>query len=192
MPTAKKPSKPSGAVAPYIALLRAINVGGRNALPMKDLAAMMTALGCSDVATYIQSGNVVFQAPASLAETLPQALAAAILKQCGFEVPIVLRSAAAWTAAIAANPYLTSGADLDTLHVAFLASSPEAKAVALLDPKRSPPDTFQVRGQELYLCCPEGYGKTKLTNAYFDSKLKTVSTVRNWRTVLKLQAMAAP
>ncbi|HZN92159.1 MAG TPA: hypothetical protein VFB81_05620, partial [Myxococcales bacterium] len=81
-------------------------------------------------------------------------------------------------------------ADPDTLHVVFLADPPPPAKVAALDPARSPPDEFQVRGREIYLRCPNGFGRTKLSNAYFDSKLGTISTVRNWRTVLTLAEMA--
>jgi uncharacterized protein (DUF1697 family) len=88
------------------------------------------------------------------------------------------------------NPFLEAGADIGTLHVAILADAPAAAKVKALDPDRSPPDAFAVRGREIYLQCPNGYGRTKLTNAYFDSKLATTSTVRNWRTVLKLVELA--
>jgi uncharacterized protein (DUF1697 family) len=76
------------------------------------------------------------------------------------------------------------------LHVLFLADQPGAAAVASLDPDRSPPDAFVVRGREIYLRCPNGVGTTKLTNAWFDSRLATISTGRNWRTVLKLFELA--
>jgi uncharacterized protein (DUF1697 family) len=85
------------------------------------------------------------------------------------------------------NPYT----DLDHSHVVFLASEPTPALVAQMDPNRSAPDQFTVLGREIFLHMPNGMGRTKLTNAYFDSKLKTVSTVRNWRTVLKLLAMMA-
>ena len=75
------------------------------------------------------------------------------------------------------------------LHVAFLADKPKAVQVAGLDSERSPPDRFTVRGQEIYLCCPNGLGRSKLTNKYFDSKLDATSTLRNWKTVLQLTEM---
>jgi uncharacterized protein (DUF1697 family) len=84
------------------------------------------------------------------------------------------------------NPFLDEGADADTLHVAFLADRPRSDRVAALDANRSPGDSFVVRGSEIYLRLPNGVARTKLTNAYFDSKLSTISTARNWRTVLKL------
>jgi uncharacterized protein (DUF1697 family) len=71
----------------------------------------------------------------------------------------------------------------------FLADSPESEHIALLDPDRSPPDTFTVRGQEIYLKLPNGAGNSKLTNAWFDSRLQTIGTSRNWNTVTRLLEM---
>jgi uncharacterized protein (DUF1697 family) len=173
----------------YIALLRGINVGGKNILPMKDLVAIFTLAGCSDVRHYIQSGNVIFGAGAALATRIPAILAEGIEARFGFGVPVVVRSAREVADVVRGNPYLESGADVDTLHVAFLSTPPSKKAVGELDAARSPPDSFVARGREIYLCCPNGMGRTKLTNAYFDAKLATTSTMRNWRTVLKLLEM---
>jgi uncharacterized protein (DUF1697 family) len=164
-----------------VAFLRGINVGGKHSLPMKDLASMLEGLGCAQVRTYIQSGNAVFEAPATLAARLPQALHAAILKKAGFEAPVVLRSSAQLAAALKANPFLAKGADPEHLHLGFLADKPSAAAIKALDHGRSPGDSFSVLGQELYLHLPNGVARTKLTNAYFDAVLKTVVTQRNWR-----------
>jgi uncharacterized protein (DUF1697 family) len=105
-------------------------------------------------------------------------------------VPVVVRSADELCAVARANPFLRKASDTAALHVAFLADAPAADKVAVLDPKRSPPDEFAVVGREIYLRCPTGMAKTKLTNAYFDSKLATISTARNWNTVLKLIELA--
>jgi uncharacterized protein (DUF1697 family) len=175
----------------YLALLRGVNVGGKHKLAMKDLAALLEGLGCAKVKTYIQSGNAIFDAPASVVAGLPHTLHAAILKKAGFEAPVVLRSAAQMAAALKANPFLAKGADPDHLHVGFLADKPAASALKALDPARSPGDVFTVLGQEVYFHLPNGVARTKLTNAYFDSTLKTVCTMRNWRTVGALHALAA-
>jgi len=179
------------ASATYVALFRGINVGGKNMLPMKDLVAMFTATGASDVRSYIQSGNVVFAGDAAVAKRAPQVVSTAIESRFGFRVPIVVRSSSELAAVARENPFLEAGADVDTLHVGFLADRPSPKNVAALDAKRSPPDSFVVRGREVYLCCPGGMARTKLTNAYFDSKLETTTTMRNWRTVLKLVELSA-
>jgi uncharacterized protein (DUF1697 family) len=93
-------------------------------------------------------------------------------------------------AVVRGNPFLARGIDADWLHVAFLARTPSRTATALLDPRRSHPDEFVVRGADIYLHLPNGAARTKLTNAYFDSTLKTISTGRNWRTVLALLELA--
>jgi uncharacterized protein (DUF1697 family) len=175
----------------YIALLRSVNVGGKNRLPMKDLAAMFADAGCGDVVTYIQSGNVVFRATEACAARVPSAIAKAIADDFGFRSPVVMRTAAEMRAVTRRNPFLRAGAsaEFDPLHVMFLADRPTPARVALLDPRRSPPDEFQVVGREIYLRCPNGAGRTKLSNAYFDAKLATTGTMRNWRTVLALAEM---
>lgn len=170
----------------HVALLRGINVGGKNKLPMKDLRGLFEELGCTDVVTYIQSGNVVYAAPAALAKRIPEAAAEAIAGEFGLAVPVVTRSAAELHRVAERNPFLDSGADPATLHVAFLAGKPAARRMAALDPGRSPPDEYLVQGSEIYLRCPNGVARSKLTNAYFDTALATTSTARNWRTVLKL------
>jgi uncharacterized protein (DUF1697 family) len=172
----------------HVALLRGINVGGKNMLPMTELARLFEAAGATSVETYIQSGNVVFRA--SKVEGLVAKVEAQIAKRFGFEVPVVLRSAAELAAVVDRNPFLRAGVDADLLHVAFLAGAPDAKLAAALDPNRSPGDAFDVRGREIFLHLPGGVARSKLTNAWFDSKLGTTTTIRNWRTVLKLLEMA--
>ncbi len=173
----------------YVALLRGINVGGKNKLPMRGLAAIFEAAGCRDVRTYIQSGNVVFRAEdvSGLAATVSAAIAAAF----GIKVPVILRSAAEMAAAVAANPFFEAGVAEEMLHVYFLADLPLDEAVERLDLKQSPGDTFAVAGREIYLLLPDGTARTKLTNAYFDKALRTISTLRNWRTVKVLAVMAS-
>jgi uncharacterized protein (DUF1697 family) len=170
----------------HVALLRGINVGGKNMLPMKELAAMFVNAGCGDVTTYIQSGNVVFSAPDKVVAGLGDVIAKQVEERFGLRVPMVLRTSAEIDAVIRGNPFLKAGAGEEMLHVCFLADRLGKDLVAGLDAGRSAPDTFAVVGREIYMQLVNGVARTKLTNAYFDSKLKTVSTVRNWRTVLKL------
>jgi uncharacterized protein (DUF1697 family) len=174
----------------HIALLRGINVGGKNKLPMRDLAAMFEDVGCTNVRTYIQSGNVLFDAPASQIRRLPACICERIRKDFGYNVPVIMRSADELAATVRSNPFAKKGADEKLLHVMFLADPPKPALVRQLDAHRSPPDEFRVKGREIYLYLPNGVAKTKLTNAYFDSKLATISTSRNWRTVNKLLELA--
>ena len=176
----------------YAALLRGVNVGGKNKLPMKDLAAMFVAAGCRDVVTYIQSGNVVFSARAAILKKLPTTISQSITDAFGHRVPVVIRSHEELAAVIRENPFLKAGEPEITLYVAFLAHLPAAEAVAKLDPQRSPPDRYTVLGREIHMHLPSGIGNSKLTNAWMDSKLSTISTARNWATVLKLHEMTKP
>jgi uncharacterized protein (DUF1697 family) len=172
----------------HVALLRGINVGGKNPLPMKDLARLFANAGCANVCTYIQSGNVIFDPPSG-APKIAEIVSANIEKCFGYRVPVILRTSEQLRRTISSNPFLKAGADEKALHVYFLAGPASAKAIAGLDASRSAPDAFHVLGQEIYLHLPNGMGRTKLTNAYFDSKLSTICTARNWATVLKLAEM---
>lgn len=169
-----------------IALLRGVNVGGNNKLPMKELAAMFHAAGCPWVETYFQSGNVVFEVPAARARTLHSRIEHDLEALLGKPIPVVIRTESEMSAIAKKNPYLASCADTTRLHVAFLAGVPAAAGIAKLDPRRFAPDAFTLRGRELYLHFPGGVGKSKLTNAVLDRELATTSTIRNWRTVLTL------
>ena len=175
----------------HVALLRGINVGGKNKLPMKVLAEIFSRAGCSNVQTYIQSGNVVFTAPSADSARLGGLITAEIAKRFEIRVPVVLRTVEEMSQAVSNNPFLKKGVSENELHVLFLADLPDPGSVALLDPNRSPPDTFEVRGREVYLRLPNGVANSKLTNNYFDSKLATTSTGRNWRTITKLVELMA-
>jgi uncharacterized protein (DUF1697 family) len=182
-------SKPSVGGA-FVALLRGINVSGKNMLPMKDLVAIFDRAGCVEVSHYIQSGNVVFKATANLAPRISALVQTEIQQRFGLGVPVVIRTDRQMRAIAEGNPFLASGADPQTLHVMFLADRPGKREGSSLDAGRSPPDSFILRGCEIYLSCPNGMARTKLTNSYFDSRLGTTSTCRNWRTVLKLVEMS--
>lgn len=158
-------------------------MGGKNKLPMRDLASIFEEAGCENVRTFIQSGNVIFTASASVSKRLAGKVASSIEARFGYRVPAILRTAQQLRDVISGNPFRHAE---DILHVMFLADRPTAAKIASLDPNRSSPDAFIVRGQEIYLQLPNGTARSKLTNAWFDSKLGTVSTLRNWRTVTKL------
>src|ERR1700723_613092 len=147
----------------HVALLRGINVGGKNMLPMKELMGLFVAAGCGDVTTYIQSGNVVFSADAKVVAGLSSLIAARVEKQFGLRVPVVLRTAAEINAVIRGNPFLKAGESEETLHVCFLADQPGKDLVAGLDAGRSAPDVFAVVGREIYMQLVNGVSGTKLT-----------------------------
>ena len=180
----------SNATGVTIALLRGINVGGKNRLPMKELAALFVDAGCDDVRTYIQSGNVVFRTGSTEGEDISTVISASILSRLGYQIPVITRTAREFQEIVQANPFVEAGAEADKLHVMFLAELPDSANVEALDPDRSPGDEFAVMGREIYLHCPNGVARSKLTNSYFDSRLSTTSTTRNWRTTLKLLELA--
>ena len=128
-----------------------------------------------------------FASPApAVVSRLPLMISDRIASRYGYRTPVVLRTAGQMDAVVHGNPFLAAGIDESMLHVLFLANEPDPVRITSLDPQRSPQDSFAVHGQNIYLKLPTGVGRTKLTNAYFDSKLDTISTGRNWRTVIKL------
>jgi len=175
----------------YVALLRGVNVGGARPLPMEALRALFAEAGAKSVESLIQSGNVVFAATEASAPQILADVGACISREFGFAAPMLLRDATAWKTLIDGNPFLRDGADPDTLHALCLSETPSPAALARLDLSRSPGDEFEVRGRDIYLRLPSGVARTKLTNAWFDSKLRVTSTLRNWRTVMKLGELVA-
>ena len=175
----------------HIGLMRGINVGGKNRLPMADLRKLFEDAGCTDVRTYIQSGNVVFDANKTTAKRLAKAIPEAIESTLGLEVPLVIVTAKELEAALRGSPYLDRPENPKALHAMFLSRAPAASALEKLDPERSSPDEFTVRGRVIYLHCPNGMARTKLTNVYFDRTLGVTSTARNWRTLGRLHEMAS-
>lgn len=166
-----------------VALLRGVNVGGKHRLPMADLAAIFSSAGAIDVRTFIQSGNVLFEArdPREVILLVEEE----ILARFGFAAPCVVRSGLDLRAFLEAAPF--SG---DQLFGGFLAEAPEPDRLALLDPLRGAPDEFAVVGSNVYLKIVTGAATTKLTTAYFDAKLNTTMTVRNWNTIRALAELA--
>jgi uncharacterized protein (DUF1697 family) len=174
-----------------VALLRGINVGGKNKIAMSELRSSLSSLGLQDVATYIQSGNVVFRSP-DRADDLAGDIEQRIAGDFGVSVTVLLRTASDLQAVGRSNPFLKGGADHSKLHVVFLSDRPAANAVAGLDPERSPPDQFSLLGREIYLHLPNGSGRSKLTIDYFERRLGVAATARNWNTLIKLIALTQP
>jgi uncharacterized protein (DUF1697 family) len=174
----------------YVSLLRGINVSGRNRIAMADLRALYEAHGHHDVATYVQSGNVISRSTTRGAPAVARAIQRAITEDLGLDVTVIVRTPAELTRVLHGNPLLTAGADPTKLHVTFLAGPPDRARVAALDGEAFAPDQFAVHGHEIYVHCPGGYGNTKINNAYFERKLGVVATTRNWKTVNQLATLA--
>ena len=172
----------------YVALLRGINLGARNKVAMVDLRALMEALGAADVTTYLQSGNVVFKSAGRRGE-LAAVLEEGLRRDLGVDVKVLVRTRRALERVVGGNPFARR--DVKALHVTFLDGKPQAARVKRLDPRRSEPDEFRIVGQEVYLHCPNGYGRSKLSNAYFEKELGVPATTRNWKTVTALAELAS-
>jgi uncharacterized protein (DUF1697 family) len=171
--------------AKKVALLRGINLGARNKIAMADLRDLFAGLGAEDVATHVQSGNVVFAGNVDAS-----AIEARIERDLGLQIAVLVRSAAELDRLVTRNPFARKASELKQLHVTFLAEKPGAARVKELDPDRSPGDEFSVAGRDVYLYCPNGYGPSKLSNDYFEKKLGVAATTRNWNTVTKLAELA--
>jgi len=169
----------------YVAMLRGVNVGSRK-VAMADLRAVFATLGHKDVSTYIQSGNVVFTAPAAGRGNVARLIEERIAADLGLVVSVILRTSDELAQVIDTNPFLRRGLDLRSLHVTFLAASPDAALVHQLDIPPSPPDEFHLFDREVYLHCPNGYGRTMLNNAFWERRLSVPATTRNWNTVTTL------
>jgi uncharacterized protein (DUF1697 family) len=179
----------SGRRRTYVALLRAVNLGAHNKISMPVLRELFVDLGCDEVATYVQSGNVVFRSSTPAAR-LASTLESGIEQALGLSVAVVLRTGAELARTVAANPYAKEVDDPTKLHVTFLAAKPDAALVRALPPS-DPSGEFRVVGREIFGYFPNGYGRTKLTNVFFERTLKLAATTRNWRTVTKLAELAA-
>lgn len=173
-----------------LALLRGINVGGRNRLAMRDLTRFIEELGGTNVRTYIQSGNAVFNLPKAKHKSFPEALETRIREDAGIASPVVFFDAESFVQIVENNPFIARGIDERELHVGLLREKPTKRAVASLDPERSPGDSFEVRERAIYLHLPNGVARSKLTSQYLDRTLGVITTARNWRTMLKLRELA--
>jgi uncharacterized protein (DUF1697 family) len=173
----------------YIVLLRGINVGGRNALPMKELVAILEDLGCQNVRTYIQSGNVVLQATEATAAGLAGQITLKVSKHRGFEPGVVLLVREDFEEAVAANPFPEAETDPKTLHVGFLETAPAGPDLEKLESFKKENERFLLSGKLFYLHAPDGVGRSRLA-ANAERLLGVPMTARNWRTVGKIKEMA--
>ncbi len=173
----------------YIALLRGINVGGRNKLPMRELVALLEKLGLRNVKTYIQSGNVVFQSERTDVAALALEIGHAIESSHGFTPRVMLLDADAVRASMTANPFPEAEAEPKTLHLYFLAETPGNSAVDTLNQLKKENERFHLGNRVLYLHAPDGIGRSKLAERA-ERTLGVPATARNWRTVSKVMEMA--
>jgi uncharacterized protein (DUF1697 family) len=174
----------------YISLLRGINVSGQKKIKMTELVQLYERAGFRNTQTYIQSGNVVFQSNNSIIEA-ERIIQNNIEKYFGYIVPVIVISKEELVHLIAENPFLESGSnDIRLLHLTHLAKKPENNKVLEITNFRDNENQFKIEGKNIYLYCPNGYGKVKINNTFFEKKLGIQATTRNWKTILTLADMA--
>ncbi len=176
----------------YISILRGINVSGQKKIIMADLKTLYEKLGFGDVLTYIQSGNVVFTSPDADTTAMKTKIEGAIKTKYGFDVPVDVRTAADYDDIIENCPFENIDVEKDGTKVllTFLSNHPSADKMAEAQKAASQSETMVLRDTVLYLHCPDGYGRTKLSNVFLERKLGVSATTRNWKTVLKLNQLA--
>ena len=173
----------------WITLLRGINVGGNNILPMKELRGLLNGLGYENVRTYIQSGNCVFETPTKDAGKLEDEIASAIEKRFGFSPHIFVLTLDALDEAIVANPYSQAHDDPKSLHLSFLAKPARDVDLDALEALKTDSEAFTLTDTVFYLYAPDGIGRSKLA-AKAERYLAVPMTGRNLRSVLKIAELA--
>jgi len=173
----------------YLALLRAVNVGGKTTIGMADLRAMLGELGLAEPRSLLQSGNLLFRGDGTTPDELENLLAAETERRFGLKTDFFVRTADEWDAVVAGNPFpAEAGSDPGHLIVMALKEAPEAAAVAALQASIVGRETVRAVGRQAYLVYPDGVGESKLTIKRIEKALGTRGTGRNWNTTLKLQA----
>ena len=176
----------------WVALLRGVNVGGANRLPMAELRSTMAQLGFESVATYIQSGNVAFDASDELGEAiLVDTIRSAIDERHGLTTPVVVRTAHELDLIVAAHRSVDNELDPKLVHVLFLDRPPAASVVGPLDPASFQPDSWTIDGRQISVRYPHGSARSKLTIEVFERAWAVTATARNLNTVRKLADLAA-
>lgn len=172
----------------YVALLRGINVSGQKLIKMAELRESLKKAGFQQVQTYIQSGNIVFQSDETDLSVLEAGIKTVILKDFGHEVPTMVKTVTHLEKAVEKAPF--TDPDPTRVHLILLNQEPEKERLDKLAEGEYSPQKYHVDGDNIYLYTPKGLPKAKLTNNFFESKLKVTATARNWRTVHKLIEMS--
>ena len=176
----------------YISFLRGVNMTGHNSIKMTDLKALYVSLGLKDATTYIQSGNVLFSDPGNTSgSALSVKIERAILEKFNYIIPVMVRTNMELTDLFSSNPFLDE-ANFDPAKVAviFLHDIPAESQLKNLEDIDYPPDKFRIIGREIFIFCPNGFGRTKLYTNFFEKKLGLTGTARNWKTISTILDMA--
>lgn len=172
----------------YIALLRGINVSGKNLIKMAELKQLFATIGFENAITYIQSGNVIFTSKENNTSKIETKITKAIKTKFGYDIKVLVITKNELEITFNANPYtIISDVNITKLCVTFLRNTPTLENIPQIEKLvADTKDTSKITKKSIYLHCPTGFAKTKLTNNLFERKLKTDATTRNWRTITKL------
>ena len=177
----------------YVALLRGINVGGKNKIAMADLRGLIAGLGHGDVRTHLNSGNAVFTSDSAGSDALAAGIEAAITAELGLTIRTLVRSGPELRSLVDLNPMADlAAAEPAKFAVVFLSAPPDPARLAAIDPAEYAPDRCEPGRRELYAHFPNGLGESKLTRQFIEKRLSVeVATARNWNTVLKLLSLSS-
>ncbi|MCM3337494.1 DUF1697 domain-containing protein [Paenibacillus sp. MER TA 81-3] len=173
----------------YVALLRGINVSGQKIIKMDALKSIFEALAFQNVKTYIQSGNVIFEASATEPELLAESIEKQLRVELGYEITVVVKTLSELEEVIQHNPFTENEASEGKLYVSFLSKEPVAEDLTALLSVQNGVDEIRALEREVYILCRQGYGKSQFSNNFIEKKLRMPATTRNWQTVNKLANM---
>lgn len=175
-----------------ISFLRGVNMAGHFPLKMTDLSDMYKDLGFKDTETYIQSGNVIFTCPANLQRAeITEKIEAAVLNKFGYAVPVMIRTVDDIKKIIAENPFISeSKFDPSKMVAILLYEKPTEAQIQKMVNINYPPDKFAISGNEIFVYCPDGFGKSKLYTNFFEKKMGVTGTARNWKTITTILSLA--
>jgi uncharacterized protein (DUF1697 family) len=175
----------------YISFLRGVNMTGHNSIKMTELSAAFFSMGFADAETYIQSGNVIFSDPGKSLPCIGEQIEKTILERFGYTIPSMIRTKKELTDLFSANPFAGEpNFDPSKQAVIFLHDEPsdaQIKKVAHID---YPPDKFMIIGKEIFIYCPNGFGRTKIYTNFFENKMGVIGTARNWKTITTILNIA--
>lgn len=170
----------------YLALLRGINVSGQKLIKMTDLKELFETQGFLNVQTYIQSGNVIFSSTERSTDKIKNIISNSIKQMFRFDVGILILTPDMTEYVLKYNPFIKKKKEEDKLYVTFLSEQPSTDNIKKLNSIDYSPEEYIIDGKLVYLHVPNGYGKAKLNNNFFENKLKVEATTRNWKTINKL------
>lgn len=160
-------------------------MAGYNSIKMTDLSTLYMNLGLNDCETYIQSGNVIFNCAADMhLSALSVKIEKAILERFNYSIPVMIRSIQDLTELFSANPFLSeTNFESSKMAVIFLHEKPSDTQIQKVADINYPPDKFKIIGREIFIYCPNGFGRTKLYTNFFEKKMGVIGTARNWKTI---------